>query len=57
MSLALLVFARALGFCARAPGLVHPSVPAIVRVGISAALALALAAPQAGLSRSPRFPN
>lgn len=50
MSLALLVFARALGFCARAPGLVHPSVPALVRVGIAAALAIALAAPRAGLS-------
>lgn len=56
MSLALLVFARALGFCARAPGLVHPSIPALVRVGIAAALALALAAPPAGRALSPMPP-
>jgi len=50
MSFALLVFARALGFCARAPGLVHPSIPALVRVGVAAALAFTLAAPQVGFS-------
>ncbi|HUY11589.1 MAG TPA: flagellar biosynthetic protein FliR [Candidatus Dormibacteraeota bacterium] len=38
MTLALLVFARALGFCARAPGLVHPSIPALVRVGLALSL-------------------
>ncbi len=53
MILMLLIFARALGFCARAPGLVHPSVPALVRVGIAGALAFALGAPRAGLTGAP----
>ncbi len=39
----LLVFARALGLASRAPGFAHPSVPAIVRAGIAAALASAIA--------------
>ena len=40
---ALLVFARAAGLAARAPGFSHPSVPAVVRVGLALALALAIA--------------
>jgi flagellar biosynthesis protein FliR len=39
----LLVFARAAGLVARAPGFSHPSVPAIVRAGFAFALALAVA--------------
>lgn len=39
---ALLVFARAVGLAARAPGLAHPSVPPPVRVAVAAALALAV---------------
>ena len=38
----LLVFARCAGFLFRAPGFSHPSVPPMVRAGLSAALALAL---------------
>jgi flagellar biosynthetic protein FliR len=40
---AFLVFARCAGFAARMPGLGHPSVPAVVRVGTALALALAIA--------------
>ena len=39
---ALLVFARCAGFVFRAPGFSHPSVPASVRVGLAAVLALGL---------------
>ena len=39
----LLVFARAAGLIARAPGFSHPSVPPMVRVGFALALALAVA--------------
>ncbi len=39
----LLVFARATGLMARAPGFAHPSVPPPVRVAVAAALALAVA--------------
>ena len=39
----LLVFARAIGLAARAPGFAHPSVPPPVRVAVAAALALAVA--------------
>ncbi|HTJ26217.1 MAG TPA: flagellar biosynthetic protein FliR [Candidatus Limnocylindria bacterium] len=39
----LLVFARAAGLVARAPGFSHPSVPPIVRAGFAFALALAIA--------------
>ena len=49
MIVTLLIFARALGFCARAPGLVHPSIPALARVGIAGALALGLSAPHVAL--------
>ena len=44
----LLVFARGAGMVFRAPGFSHPSVPAVVRVGIALALALAVA-PQAAV--------
>ncbi|MEA2663189.1 MAG: flagellar biosynthesis protein FliR [Candidatus Eremiobacteraeota bacterium] len=40
---ALLVFARAAGLIARAPGFSHPSVPPLVRAGLALALALAVA--------------
>jgi flagellar biosynthesis protein FliR len=40
---ALLVFARAAGLIARAPGFSHPSVPPVVRAGFAFALALAVA--------------
>jgi flagellar biosynthetic protein FliR len=40
---ALLVFARCAGFAFRAPGLSHPSVPAPVRAGMAALLAIAIA--------------
>ena len=40
---ALLVFARAAGLTARAPGFSHPSVPPVVRVGFAFALAAAVA--------------
>ncbi|MDB5028203.1 MAG: type secretion protein [Candidatus Eremiobacteraeota bacterium] len=40
---ALLVFARAAGLAARAPGFAHPSVPPVVRAGFALALALAVA--------------
>ncbi len=53
MIVTLLIFARALGFCARAPGLVHPSIPALVRVGIAGAIALALGAPRSALPSAP----
>jgi flagellar biosynthesis protein FliR len=39
----LLVFARAAGLVARAPGFAHPSVPSMVRAGVAAALAAAIA--------------
>jgi len=39
----LLVFARAAGLAARAPGFSHPSVPAIVRAGLAVGLACAVA--------------
>jgi flagellar biosynthetic protein FliR len=39
----LLVFARAAGLVARAPGFSHPSVPPIVRAGFALALAFAVA--------------
>lgn len=39
----LLVFARAVGMVARAPGFAHPSVPSMVRAGVAAALAAAIA--------------
>jgi flagellar biosynthesis protein FliR len=39
----LLVFARAVGLVARAPGFSHPSVPAVVRAGLALALAVAVA--------------
>ena len=39
----LLVFARAAGLAARAPGFSHPSVPPIVRAGLAVALACAVA--------------
>jgi len=38
-----LVFARALGFCSRAPGLSHPSVPVPLRAALAFVLAFALA--------------
>src|ERR1700760_4497222 len=38
-----LVFARAAGLVARAPGFSHPSVPAIARAGFAFALAIAVA--------------
>lgn len=41
-AVAVLVFARCIGFAARAPGLSHPSVPAVVRVIVGCALALAV---------------
>ena len=40
---ALLVFARAAGLMSRAPAFSHPSVPAVVRAGLAAALAFAVA--------------
>ncbi len=40
---ALLVFARAAGFVARAPAFSHPSVPPMVRAGFALALAFAIA--------------
>ncbi len=40
---ALLVFARAAGLVARAPGFSHPSVPPVVRAGLALALACAVA--------------
>ena len=40
---ALLVFARAAGMMSRAPGFAHPSVPPVVRGGLAAALAFAVA--------------
>lgn len=40
---ALLVFARSAGMVFRAPGFAHPSVPAMVRVGLALALTLAIA--------------
>ena len=40
---ALLVFARSIGFVARAPGFSHPSVPAPVRIGLALALTIAIA--------------
>jgi flagellar biosynthetic protein FliR len=40
---ALLVFARAAGLVARAPGFSHPSVPPVVRAGFALALAFAVA--------------
>ncbi|HZO93322.1 MAG TPA: flagellar biosynthetic protein FliR [Candidatus Baltobacteraceae bacterium] len=43
----LLVFARAVGLVARAPGFSHPSVPPMVRAGLALALA-GLVAPSAG---------
>lgn len=48
----LLVFARAAGLVARAPGFSHPSVPPVVRAGFALALAFAVApsvAPVRGL--------
>ncbi len=48
----LLVFARAAGLVARAPGFSHPSVPSVVRAGFALALAFAVApsvAPVRGL--------
>jgi flagellar biosynthetic protein FliR len=39
----LLVFARCAGFVFRAPGFSHPSVPAPLRAGLAAALAMAIA--------------
>lgn len=40
---ALLVFSRCAGFVFRAPGLSHPSVPRVVRVGIAVFLAISIA--------------
>lgn len=37
-----IVFARAAGFVFRAPGLSHPSVPRVVRVGVAVFLAIAI---------------
>jgi flagellar biosynthesis protein FliR len=48
-----LVFARAAGLVARAPGFSHPSVPHVVRAGISAALAFAVAP---SVARAPQLP-
>src|SRR5579875_149643 len=45
---ALLVFARSAGFLFKAPGFSHPSVPAVVRVGIALALAVGVVAPARG---------
>lgn len=42
-STGLLVFARCAGFAFRAPGLAHPSVPAPLRAGMAALLAMAIA--------------
>jgi len=41
--MSLLVFARCAGFVFRAPGFSHPSVPAPVRAGLTAVLAMAIA--------------
>jgi flagellar biosynthetic protein FliR len=43
MVISLLVFARCAGFVFRAPGFSHPSVPAPLRAGLAAALAIAIA--------------
>jgi flagellar biosynthetic protein FliR len=43
MVISLLVFARCAGFVFRAPGLSHPSVPAPLRAGLAAALAMTIA--------------
>jgi flagellar biosynthetic protein FliR len=43
MVTSLLVFARCAGFVFRAPGFSHPSVPAPMRAGFTAALAMAIA--------------
>lgn len=43
---AMLVFARSIGFVSRAPGFSHPSVPALVRVGLALALTIAIAPAQ-----------
>ncbi len=48
---ALLVFARSAGFLFKAPGFSHPSVPAVVRVGIALALAMGVVAPDRGARR------